>query len=195
MDHATAPVLPTNSFARQLRYWAIHCGLTAIPSFCIALTRFNSPGEIAAMICGILTFVFGYAFLTSAGFYTKIHNGLLGKAVNWGARIRMIISLCSIPLLFSLIGKSEPTEEVLFVPDFWFGFIALLIFSQAAMIFGVQHFRSNTGEHLNFLEAYAVTVIEGVLISFSLVLIAFISLVFLNYKRNRQRLPSDFIPR
>lgn len=188
------PPMPTNSFAKQLGFWALHCGLTSLPSFCIALTRFNKPGEIVGMVCGVLTFIIGYAFLTSAGFYGKLNAGLIGKSVKMGARIRMWISVCSLPILISTIGKTEPAQEVMFVPDMWFGLAALLIYSMASQVLGTGFTTGSTGE-LGLFGAYSITVIEGVLISVSLVLIAFISLVVLNYRRNRRRLPSDFIPR
>ena len=190
----TPDILPTNSFPRQLGFWALHCGLTSLPSFCIALTRFNDPSEIIGMCCGVFTFIFGYAFLTSAGFYGKIHSGLIGKSVKAGARIRMWISLCSLPILISTIGKSEPPQEVMFVPDMWFGLAAIMLYSLASQLVSIDPTYGNASE-LGFASAYFITVIEGVLISVSLVLIAFISLVVLNYKRNRNRLPSDFIPR
>ena len=190
---AAAETSITNSFSRQLGFWGLHCGLTSLPSFCIALTRFNSPSEIIGMFFGILTFIFGYAFLTSAGFYGKIHVGLIGKSIKVGARIRMWISLVSLPILITTIGKSEPSQEVMFVPDMWFGLAALILFSIGARVIGFDLGNTGAGD-LGFFATYTVTMIEGVLISISLILIAFISLVVLNYRRNRNRLPSDFIP-
>lgn len=189
----TATIEPTNSFSRQLGFWGLHCGLTAIPSFCIALTKLNDADEVLGMLCGILTFVFGYTFLTSAGFYGKIHRGLIGKSIKWGARIRMFISVFSIPLLLTTLGKGKPSEEVMFVPDMWFGLAALILFSIGARVIGFDLGNTGAGD-LGFFATYTVTMIEGVLISISLILIAFISLVVLNYKRNRNRLPSEFIP-
>ncbi|MBK1855262.1 hypothetical protein JO972_09860 [Verrucomicrobiaceae bacterium 5K15] len=189
-----SPSPPPNSFARQLGFWSLHCGVTAIPSFCIALTRFNSPSAIAGMLGGILTFIIGYAWLTSASFYGKVHVGLIGKAIKMGARIRMWISILSLPLLLTTVGRSDPAEELMFVPDMWFGLVALLLFSLISQLLGIMPLRQGI-EELDGISTYFVTLIEGGLISVSLILIAFLALIVLNYRRNRQRLPSDFIPR
>jgi len=191
------PPMPTNSFLKQLGFWGLHCGLTSLPSFCIALTRFNKPGEILGMVCGIFTFIFGYAFLTSASFYGKLNDGLIGNSVKMGARIRMWISLCSLPVLLSTLGQGDPSPEMMFVPDMWFGLAALTIYSLVSQIVGIDptYVSTTSSGELGIVGAYCITVIEGVLISVSLILIAFISLVVMNYRRNRRRLPSDFIPR
>jgi len=195
-----ANLATTNTFSQQLRFWSIHCGLTALPSFCIALTQFNRPSTILAMLCGIATFIMGYSFLTSRSFYGKIHTGLIGRSIKLGARIRMIVSLASLPLLIPLLDlnmkSSGPPESLMFVPDFWFGFIALIIVNLLYQLTGtnlaVNGMSTNTD--LSFLPTYLTTVTEGVLISISLMLIAFITLIILNFRRNRRQLPSHHVP-
>lgn len=184
----------TNSFLKQLGFWTLHCGVTSIPSFCIALTAFNTSAAIIGMLAGILTFILGYTTLTSARFYSKLHLSLVGRSIKLGARIRMWISICSLPLLIAGFGKYDSAQEILFVPDMWFGLVAILIFSMGAQSFGVSPIGRNI-ENIDAFSVYCITIIEGVLISVSLILIAFVVLIVLNYKRNRQRLPSDFIPK
>ncbi len=192
----------TNTFPTQLRFWALHCGLTALPSFCIALTQFNSPQAILAMLCGIATFVFGYAFLTSTPIYGKVHGGLIGRSIKLGTRIRMIISLASLPLLIPLIGQNmesmgEPPEYLFYAPDFWFGYAAIIVvfIGLNAVTGGSPAGNLNDGSFgQDFLTPYATTLVEGLLISVSLVFIAFITLIILNFRRNRHQLPSQHFP-
>ncbi|MBT8037158.1 MAG: hypothetical protein KJO21_06400 [Verrucomicrobiae bacterium] len=192
----------TNTFVSQLRFWSLHCGLTALPSFCIALIQFNSPQAVLAMLCGIATFVFGYAFLTSTSIYGKVHTGLIGRSIKLGTRIRMIISLASLPLLIPLVGQDaaslgNPPSSLFFVPDFWFGYAAIvLVFLgiNAISRFGTNGTFSEDSFGQDFFTPYATTMLEGVLISISLVVIAFITLIILNFRRNRQQLPSQHIP-
>ena len=194
-----SPTTKTNTFPSQLGFWSLHCGLTALPSFCIALTTFNSGLAILAMLCGIATFVLGYTLITSSSLYGKIHAGLIGRSIKLGARIRMIISLASLPLLIPLIGTNindspEPPTGLFFAPDFWFGYAAIVI---VVMIMGAisspsASFLGSDGDlGGNFLTTYAVTIVEGLLISISLITIAFITLIILNFRKNRRQFPSQ----
>ncbi|MBT8045157.1 MAG: hypothetical protein KJO79_09425, partial [Verrucomicrobiae bacterium] len=195
----------TNTFPRQLGFWSLHCGLTALPSFIIAISAFKGLPAIIAMICGIATFVFAYAFITSTPLYGKVHDRLIGRSIKLGTRIRMIISVASLPLLIPIIGVdidsvAEPPTSVFFTPDFWFGYVAIIIAFLA--INAVTQGSLTTGgtgggpDQLGeeFLLPYTATIIEGLLISLSLVFIAFIVLIVLNFRRNRQQMPSQYFP-
>lgn len=186
----------------QLRYWSIHCGLTALPSFCIALTHFNSLLNILAMLAGIATFILGYTAITSTPIYGKLHEGLIGRSVRLGTRIRMIISLIGLPFLIPIIGMTmgddPPPESIFFTADFWFGYAALLIIMLGGNILGIPasnfDLDSPGGD---FMFTYLITIVEGLLISVSLVMIAFFTLIILNIRQNRKlgSSPSDEIPR
>lgn len=198
----TTPAERTNTFPRQLKFWGLHCTLTALPSFCIALLAFNKAPAIAAMLCGIATFVFGYAFITSTAIYGKVHSGLIGRSIKLGTRIRMIIALVSLPLLVTIIGKDaqsvgDSASAVFFVPDFWFGYAALIISAITLNLLSPQGYAGSSGIDAfgeDFLLPYLTTIIEGVLISVSLVMIAFITLIILNFRRNSRQMPSQHFP-
>jgi hypothetical protein len=171
----------------------MHCGLTALPSFCIALTYFNSPLNIAAMLCGIATFVLAYTAITSTPVYGKLHSGLIGRSVRLGTRIRMIISLIGLPFLIPLIGynfdsASEPPTTAFFTVDFWFGYASLILTALGGealgMKFGSLQGTDNMGSDFAF--TYLTTIVEGLLISVSLVLIAFFTLIILNIRQRRK---------
>lgn len=186
----TRPLQP-HSFKGQLRYWSIHCGLTALPSFCIALTYFNTVPNIIAMLAGIATFVIGYTAITATPFYGNLHDGIVGRAVRLGTRIRMIISLIGLPLLIPLIGidmdSGGPAPTMFFTVDFWFGYAALLITALGGQYIGLD-FTENIREDAtpDFIFTYLTTIVEGLLISVTLVLIAFFTLIILNARQKRR---------
>lgn len=104
----------------------------------------------------------------------------------------MIVSLAGLPFLLPLIGHdvdqgSMPSMFVLFTADFWFGYAALMITSVVDQALGGNYngFGSSNFE-ADFAFTYMTTVVEGLLISVSLVLIAFFTLIILNAKRRRQ---------
>jgi len=192
----------SNTLSGQLRFWAIHCSLTALPSFLIAIQYFKGWPAIIAMIIGVLTFILGYGFLTSRSFYAKIHTGIIGRSVKLGARIRMIISVCSLPIVLIAISGNDGAdnfttdlnEYLLWVPDFWFGYISVLVVGIFGSIMGNRQFFTNfndSGTTADFLSTYLITITEGLLISFSLLLISFLTLIILSFRKNRRQLPSS----
>ena len=166
----------------QLRFWTLHVGLTALPSFMVALIQFNTVPAILAMLAGILTFILGYSLLCASTFYARLTGAsLLGEAVRKGTRIRLVLSLVTAPLLF---GAFVQWPTVLFAPDFWAGFAAVIIVGWVSSIAGFGRVEPVEGE-INFLQTYFITVVEGVLISFTLVLLVFFCLLFLNRRAHR----------
>lgn len=202
--YPTPPTAQTgrpNSFGRQLGFWALHCGFTALPSFLIAVQYFKTPSAIIAMLAGVLSFVLAYSLITSTPFYGKIHHGLIGRSVKLGATIRMVISLCSLPVVLYAISPGNgfregnfngDSEVVLWAPDFWFGYLAIIIISLLYNILDQANFGRalENSETPDFFFTYATTITEGVLISLSLLVIAFVALVILSFRRNRRQLPS-----
>lgn len=74
-----------------------------------------------------------------------------------------------------------------FTADFWFGYAALIItaLGSEAIGLGLRNLNEETMQS-QFLFPYLTTVVEGLLISISLVLIAFFTLVILNAKQRRR---------
>lgn len=170
----------------QLRFWSLHVGLTALPSFAVALIKFNSPGAILAMLAGIATFIVGYTLLCSSTVYARLTGAsLLGEAVRKGTRIRLILSLATAPLLF---GAFAEFPSVLFAPDFWAGFGALLVVGWFSQVLGLGQVDVGRNE-IGFVPTYFITIVEGLLISFTLVLLAFFALLFLNRRAARSAGP------
>lgn len=176
------PLIERSQLGPQFRFWLLHVSLTAVPSFFFALMAFNTVMAVAAMLAGIATFVVGYTLLGSSTFYMKMSGASpLGRAVKIGARIRVIISLATAPLL---LGFYVGLPLLFFSPDYWAGFGAVAIVQQVASLVVGQRVELMDGSP-HFLPTYAVVIAEGLIISFTLVLLVFFSLLVLNRKAAR----------
>ncbi|WP_367875133.1 hypothetical protein [Luteolibacter sp. Populi] len=168
----------------QLRHWALHCSLTALPSFGIALFMlqlWKLPAAIAAMLAAIATFIALYALITSLKGPLTDPGTLVARSLKLGTRIRTAISLISIPLLFTRMGG--------WTPDFWCGFLACSVTNAIGKKLGSHQelIRSGRGD---FLPVYFTTILEGIIISFMLLMIAFFSLLILQRRQTRRSFPA-----
>lgn len=182
----------------QARYWALHCGINALPSFIVAvayLQMVKHPSAVAAMILGILTFIVGYTILTSIDGSFSDSSSLLSRALKVGVKIRFVISLISLPLL-------APTPAALFVPDVWAGMLAVgavnwlggVIGAGSGLIGGSSGLIDLDGGETPFFAVYATTVLEGMIISFMLMMLSFFSLLVLQAKQRNRRAMEIVMP-
>ena len=165
---------------RQLRHWALHCSLTALPSLGIALYMlqlWQLPAAVAAMLAAIATFIVLYALITSLKGPLTDPGTLVARSLKLGTRIRTAISLVSIPLLF--------TQMIGWTPDFWCGFLACNVTNTIGRKLGVHEDLVRLGRG-DFLPVYFTTLLEGVIISFILLMIAFFSLIILQRRQTRR---------
>ncbi len=172
-------------FPRQLRYWSLHCLLNAAPSLGIALGwlgLWKSPSAVAAMFTAIATFIVLYATLTSLRGPLTDPDHLLSRALMLGARIRGWISGISLLVL--------PTGIfMMFTPDYWCGLLSISLLNGAARFLGASRpfFQPEPdGATASFLPVYATTLLEGFILSFLLLMIAFFALVFLQMRDRRR---------
>lgn len=107
-------------FLAQLRHWAIHLPIWALPSF-IVMTSSESPNpkSIAAMLVGIAIFCLIFSALATACLPQKPSTGLK-KAILWSSRLRSGLAILFIP--GSLSG-----QMVLLFPDFCTGYVSVLV--------------------------------------------------------------------
>lgn len=176
-------------FPRQLRFWTFHCGLNALPSLCIALFHmrlWDTPGAVAAMLGAIITFILLYAALTSLPGQLADGRHILSRSLRLGAKIRGWISALSLLLIW------VPT--IFFTPDFWCGILAIEIFNHLAPYTGyTSTFGGVTPSDASspFLAVYTVTLLEGFILSFVLLLISFFSILFLQSRDRRIAFPKN----
>lgn len=172
-----------STFPRQLRFWAFHSSLNALPSLCIALgymQLWDNPPAVAAMLCAISTFILLYATLTSLPGPLANGDHVLSRSLRLGAKIRGWISVLSLLLMWP--------PAVIFTPDFWCGLFATNVFNHLA---GLAGFSSSFGGNIpsdagsGFLPVYTVTLLEGLILSFLLMLISFFSIIFVQARDRR----------
>lgn len=173
-------------FPRQLRYWSLHCLLNAGPSLGIALGflgLWKFPSAVAAMFAAIATFIVLYSVITSLRGPFTDPNHILSRALKLGAKIRAWISGISLLAL--------PTGFlVMFTPDLWCGMLSINLVNMAARFFGASGpvFRPDASgaRTAGFLPVFATTMLEGFILSFLLLMIAFFSLIVLQMRDRRK---------
>jgi len=171
-------------FPGKLRFWAIHCTINALPSYLIAVVWLELwPVAHAhwAMLTAVLTFVFGYAVLTSWVPVLREGRNLFTRALKVGLVIRTVISCLTVfvvPLGIFL----------LFTPDYWCGQVAVNVVAWWYDLLGLE---STLGSRLDsvgksidtgFMEIYLTTVLEGLILSFMLFILSFIAIIILQMR-------------
>lgn len=175
----------------QARYWSLHCGVNALPSFIVAafyLQMITQPLNVIAMLLAILTFIIGYTVLTSIdGLFTD-SGSLLSRALKVGVKIRLVISLISLPMLL-------PSPVALFVPDVWAGMLAAAVVNWCGRMLGHGAFTIDaTGGDPSAFAVYATTILEGIILSFMLLMLSFFSLLVLQAKERKKKAMEVILP-
>jgi hypothetical protein len=161
-------------FVRQLRYWTFHCSLNALPSFGIALFflgLWRNPVAVAAMLLAIGTFILLYSTLTSLPGPMREKEHLLSRALKVGVKVRGWISAVSVCVI--------PLGGMMMTPDFWCGFYASEIVDAGARRLGMRGLDFSLPKLTSFSEVFAVTLLEGFMLSFLILIIAFIAVLVL----------------
>lgn len=155
--------------------------INSLPSMVIALITLGlwaQPAGIAAMLAAIGTFILLYATLTSLDGPLADERHVLSRALRLGSKIRVWIS--GISLFFAAIPPF-----MMFLPDFWCGFLASNIVNDAGRSFG---FAGSPGwsQNTGFLKIYAITMLEGFILSFILAMISFFAVIYLQARDRRK---------
>lgn len=177
--------LDASALPRQFRHWAFHASLNALPSFIIAsrvLGLWQQPVAVAAMLCAIATFIAAYTLVTSIQGPLSDPSHLLHRSIGVGAKIRMVVSIISFPLALS--------DGIFLLPDFWCGLVAVNLTNGFLTWIG-----SPTGlidpdtdgtQMTSFFAVYASTVVEGLILSFGLLMLSFFALIILQFRERRK---------
>jgi hypothetical protein len=168
---------------RQARYWTLHCGINALPSFIVAafyLQMISQPACVIAMLLAILTFIAAYTVVTSLEGWFSDSQSVLSRALKAGVRIRLVLSLVSLPMLL-------PTPVALFVPDVWAGILASSVVNAFGRMtgFGDALIAPDAGS-VRAPAVYATTIIEGLILSFMLMMLSFFSLLVIQARERKK---------
>lgn len=171
------------SFPGKLRFWALHCTINALPSYLIAVVWLGLWPVMhahGAMLAAVVTFIIGYAVLTSRVAVLREGRNLFTRALKVGLVIRTVISVLTI--LAVPLGT-----PLLFSPDAWSGMGANWVVSQVLgtppLPQRIGHF--GQGSEVGFLEIYATTLVEGLILSFLLFILSFIAIIILQMRDRR----------
>lgn len=177
----------------NLRYWALHVVLNAAPSVFIALDMVpDHPwARAGAMGCGIACFILGYTVVSSTKvFQDRIKPSDFGRAVKWATRIRSGVAVGA--LVGFGLGAGWPGAGAPFLPfvmvEMYAGFVALGIVESIGRWQWVSQLRvvltSPVAEERaaslwlggmnSIVPTFLTTVVEGVILSLLLLLIALV---------------------
>ncbi len=165
----------------QIRYWAKHCAINTLPSFGIALILLDlwqSPAAIMAMLLAVFCFVIGYSVVTSMPALFPDQSSLTSRALALGTKIRMWLSGASV-----VVGLIPGAFFVL--PDFWAGMLAVSLLQSAFGLMGVPFFQEMGSERMRPQEAFLTTLLEGLILSFGLMMLSFFILIILQIRERR----------
>lgn len=172
-------------FPGKLRFWTLHCIINALPSYLIAvvwLGLWPVAHAHGAMLAALCTFILGYSILTVWLPLLREGRNLFTRALKVGLTIRTVISV--ITILAIPVGT-----PLIFAPDTWCGLAASRVVS---MVLGTrplpERIGGSGGGEVGFLEIYAITLLEGVILSFMLFIFSFIAIIILQMRDRRNSL-------
>jgi len=156
-------------FTSELRYWSKHAAFCSSPSFILAIAYgdFNSVSGVTGMLLGIATMIVAFAVISSTSLFTSQNpQGIFRRSVRMGASIRSVISA------IGLIGAVYQPLVLLALPDIWSGLLA--IFAIKFIFQGITGPDFWVGTPDGLIPTYATTILEGLIISVTLLFIALI---------------------
>lgn len=182
-----------SNFPRKLNFWFWHCLFNALPSYVIAvkwLKLWEKPHAQLAMLCAVVVFIFGYAFVTA--FFRFLSDGktIFARALKVGLVVRIVVSFLTV-----IMATDEQT--LLFTPDVWCGILAsgLIDYVFDFLGFKVGLIGSSNigggsvlqdGFHL-FREVFFTTVLQGLILSFGLFMVSFLALLVIQIRDRKKR--------
>jgi hypothetical protein len=168
-------------FLRQLRFWALHVPLNALPSFIIATRVFDfidkQPSAIVTMLAAIVLFIIGLAATVA----TVPDLNRDGHPLTRGLRAAVACRAWVSGLSAAMLVIAPPS--LMLIPDFWCGFFSAHIVEAFA---DVLHLRASDVETGNFIPVMLTTVVEGTIIAITIAMLAFfLSLYFQSRERRK----------
>lgn len=171
-------------FPEKLRFWSIHCTINALPSYLIAVVWLGLWPVIHAhwaMLAAVMTFIIGFAVLTSWVPVLREGRNLFTRALKVGLVIRTVISVITVIAI--------PLGPVLlFTPDLWCGLWASAFVS---WVLGSEPLAQRVGGsasnfEVGFFDIYATTLVEGLFLSFLLFILSFIAIIILQMRDRKK---------
>ena len=143
------------------------------------------------MVTAVGTFAIVYAIVTSLPGPLSESRHIFARSLHLGTRIRGLISLLSL-IIFAgvwILGSKGPVKvAAILMPDVWCGLASGWLLNQGARVLGHGNdiFIASDAEMNGFAVVYAMTVLEGLILSGILLMISFFTAIFLQ-SRDRPR--------
>jgi hypothetical protein len=177
----------TRDFSHQLRFWALHVPLNALPSFIIAVSLFRldkHPSAIFSILGVIALFIMGLATLTAVMPDLNRSGHPLARGLRAAMILRAWVSGLSVGML--LIAPSG----LAIIPDFWCGLMANAVVKQIHVL-ATNPLPLPTG---SFLPVMLTTVVEGLIIAIGIAMIAFFLCLYFQSRDRRKAFTSGGSP-
>jgi len=175
-------------FLRELRFWALHVPLNALPSFIIAISLFRfdkQPLAIVTIFAAILLFIIGLATIVAMIPDLNRDGHPLTRGLRAAVKIRAWIS----GLSSTMLVIAPPSMSL--VPDFWCGYVS------AALTEGLLqalHLGSSGVRTGSFLPVMLTTALEGLIIAMALAMMTFFLCLYFQSRERRKRFTSAGLP-
>lgn len=197
---AFPPEHPRGRYLAALRHWSFHVSISAAPSFTFALSgQWRHPHSVGGMLLGVLFFIALYTALARWTFPREVSGSLWRRALRVGTWIRTIWATMAFLGLLTSVREGK-WFTLPFTPDIWAGFLACRIVEWFGTLPPVRWLRILLtgpdpavrnmdpwfGNMISFWPTFLITVVEGLILSAALFLIAFACLAVLRLVARRR---------
>lgn len=184
---------------RSLGFWSLHCVVSALPGFCIAmwLVGFSkNPVAPPAMLSALFTMILLLTSIMSIWPTLTDWRTLPTRGLRVGLQLRFICSVASL-IVLGVVLASEGGDGhaiLILIPDLWTGLGAVLSISLLSEPFGFGNSASEImdgSSDIGFLMIYLIALIDGLILCFLIFIVSFVSMLVLQIW-DRRRLYSGF---
>lgn len=176
-------------FPRQLRFWALHVPLNALPSFIIAISVFRffdkQPFAIVTMLAAIVLFIIGLAAMVTMVPDLNREGHPLTRGLRAAVVFRTWVSALSAAML--IIAPNS----LMLIPDFWCGFFSNHMIEATA---NILHLRAADIETGSFLPVMLTTLVEGGIIAIGIAMLTFFLCLYFQSRERRKAFTSAGSP-
>ncbi|RYD44159.1 MAG: hypothetical protein EOP83_31395 [Verrucomicrobiaceae bacterium] len=175
-------------FPRQLRFWALHVPLNALPSFIIAISLFRfdkQPFAMVTMLSAIVIFILGLSTIVAV--IPDLNRD--GHPLKRGLRAVMTFRAWISGLSSAMLVIAPPSMSL--TPDFWCGYISAGLVEELSKLLHLSSAEVSTG---SFLPVMLTTALEGLIIAISIAMMSFFLCLYFQSRDRRKAFTSAGSP-
>ena len=177
-----------------LRFWAIHCSVSFLPGLLIAgkfLDFAERPVAVLAMFAALATLIPVIAALTFRIRALRFEKTLVSRGLRLGLSLRALMVSLSVILILAGDG-GWAMRAMMLLPDVWAGLgaglsVAWILESNGLDLLSIIN--PNADSEIMFRTVYLLSILDGLILSFLVFILAFVSTLFLQI-RERKRVES-----